>query len=231
MKKIMSLLAICFLLSDLARAQDNVEGEIKADIVSQYLWRGQELGDLSMQPTLGIAWKGLSFSAWGSVGLSDPKQTKELDLTLAYAIDNFNICVTDYWFSLPKDKYFEYRAHETSQVFEANVGFDFGVCSLQWYTNFAGNDGVNKSGKRAYSSYLEASVPFRFASLDRSATVGAVPYATSFYNDANGFAVTDVSIMATKYIKISDSFTMPIFAAINTNPSTQKAAFVEGITI
>lgn len=48
-------------------AQDEVETTIGADIVSQYIWRGQELGDVSLQPTLGIAYKGLSLTAWGSI--------------------------------------------------------------------------------------------------------------------------------------------------------------------
>ena len=52
--------------------------------------------------------------------------------------------------------------------------------AVNWYTNFAGNDGVNKDGDRAYSSYLELAAPFKLASLDWTATVGAVPFSTSF---------------------------------------------------
>ena len=43
---------------------------IGADLVSQYIWRGQNLGDFSLQPTLGVGYKGISLSAWGSVGIS-----------------------------------------------------------------------------------------------------------------------------------------------------------------
>lgn len=35
-----------------AMAQDKVETSIGADIVSQYYWRGQDLGAVSLQPTL-----------------------------------------------------------------------------------------------------------------------------------------------------------------------------------
>lgn len=231
MKKILSLIAIAACAATMGHAQDNVECEIKADLVSSYIWRGQDLGDFSVQPTLGIAWKGLSLSAWGSVGLTDASQAKELDLTLAYSKDGFNCGITDYWFSDPNPKYFEYHAHKTSHLWEANVGYDFGKLSLQWYTNFAGNDGVNKKGKRAYSSYVEAAVPFTFAGLDWTGTIGAVPYATTAYLKANGFAVVNVSLMAVKNIKITDSFSLPLFASINTNPSTQKAYFVVGLTI
>ena len=212
-------------------AQDEVETTIGADIVSQYIWRGQELGDVSLQPTLGIAYKGLSLTAWGSVGLSNKDNTKEFDLTAAYTTDGFHIGVTDYWFNTPNERYFAYSAHETSHVFEANVGYDFGIASLDWYTNFAGNDGVNKDCKRAYSSYFEANVPFKLAACEWTATIGAVPYATSFYGDANGFAVTNIGIKATKDIKVNDHFSIPIFAGITANPSTEKTFFIFGVSL
>jgi hypothetical protein len=212
-------------------AQDEVETTIGADIVSQYIWRGQELGDVSLQPTLGIAYKGLSLTAWGSVGLSNKDNTKEFDLTAAYTTGGFHIGVTDYWFNTPNERYFAYSAHETSHVFEANVGYDFGIASLNWYTNFAGNDGVNKDGKRAYSSYFEANVPFKLAACEWTATIGAVPYATSFYGDANGFAVTNIGIKATKDIKVNDHFSIPIFAGITANPSTEKTFFIFGVSL
>ena len=212
-------------------AQDEVETTIGADIVNQYIWRGQELGDVSLQPTLGIAYKGLSLTAWGSVGLSNKDNTKEFDITAAYTTGGFHIGVTDYWFNTPNERYFAYSAHETSHVFEANVGYDFEIASLNWYTNFAGNDGVNKDGKRAYSSYFEANVPFKLAACEWTATIGAVPYATSFYGDANGFAVTNIGIKATKDIKVNDHFSIPIFAGITANPSTEKTFFIFGVSL
>ena len=214
-----------------ACAQDNVEGTIAADFVNQYIWRGQELGDVSVQPTLGVAYKGFSLTGWGSVGISDNDDTKEFDLTAAYTTGGFHVGITDYWFNTPNSKYFAYAAHETSHVFEGNIGYDFGPVALNWYTNFAGNDGYTKKGKRAYSSYVEATAPFKLASLDWTATVGAVPYYTSFYTKANGFAVTNVSLKASKDIRVTDSWSIPLFAAINTNPSTQKAYFVVGFTL
>ena len=125
-----------------------------------------------------------------------------------------------------------YNAHSTNHVFEANIGYDFGFASLQWYTNFAGNDGVNESGKRAYSSYVEASVPFKLATVDWTATVGVIPYATTFYNEwTSGFSVTNLALKATKDIKITDSFSIPIFGQVVANPRTQKAYLVLGFTL
>lgn len=212
--------------------REGPEVGLGSDIVSSYIWRGQDLGGVSLQPTLGVEYKGISLSAWGSVGLADPADTKEFDLTLGYTIGNFNIGITDYWFDAgldPQARYFKYDAHGTNHVFEANIGYDFGVVGLQWFTNISGNDGVNKDGKRAYSSYFEVSAPFRLATCDWTATVGAVPFATNFYG-TNGFAVTNLAVRASKDIRVTDSFSIPIFGEVSANPCSQKAYLVVGMS-
>jgi len=231
MKKIVCF-AMMLVASATAFAQDEVETTVSADVVSQYIWRGQDLGSVSLQPTLGVSYKGLSLTGWGSVGLTEPADTKEFDLTLAYTIGSLNIGVTDYWFDNigPETRYFKYDAHGTNHVFEANIGYDFGFASIQLYTNFAGNDGTKKDGKRAYSSYGEIAVPFKLAAVDWSATIGAVPHYTTSYG-TTGFAVTNVSLKATKDIKVTDSFSIPVFGQVVANPCAQKAYLVFGLTL
>lgn len=232
MKKIVCF-AMGLAVSAAALAQEKVETTISGDVVSSYIWRGQDLGHVSLQPTLGIGFKGLSLSAWGSVGLSDPSDTKEFDLTLGYTIGGFNIGITDYWFNSgldPENRYFKYDAHGTNHVYEANVGYDFGFAGLQWFTNFAGNDGMNNDGKRAYSSYVELSVPFKLATVDWTATAGAVPFSTDFYG-TDGFAVTNLALKATKDIKVTETFSVPVFGHVVANPCSQKAYLVIGFTL
>ena len=228
MRKIV-ILAMGLVASATALAQDNIEATIGADFVSQYIWRGLDCGNVSLQPTLGIAYKGFSLSAWGSVGFKS-EDTKEFDRTASYTTGGLTIGVTDYWFNSPEERYFYYNAHSTSHVFEAFATYDFGLLSAAWYTNFAGNDGLNKSGKRAYSSYFEVNAPFKLATCDWTGTLGVVPYATDFY-DTTGFAVTNVALKASKDIKITDSFSVPIFAQVVANPCSQKAYFVFGFTL
>jgi hypothetical protein len=228
MKKIV-IIAMGLVASATALAQDKLEATIAADFVSQYIWRGLDCGNVSVQPTLGVAYKGFSLSAWGSVGFKS-EDTKEFDLTASYTTGGLTVAVTDYWFDDPEPRYFYYNAHSTSHVFEASVAYDFGLLSAAWYTNFAGNDGLNKSQKRAYSSYAEVNVPFRLATCQWTGTVGAVPYATSYY-DTSGFAVTNIALKASKDIKITDTFSVPLFAQVIANPSSQKAYFVVGFTL
>ena len=202
-----------------AGAQDRIETSLGTDIVSHYVWRGQDLGGVSVQPSVGISYKGISFSAWGSEGLSNPLDTRELDFTLAYEAGGFNIGVTDYWFP-----------EIASKVFEANIGYDFGFASLQWFTNFAGDDSLNDSGKPVYSSYVEANIPFFLGGVDWTATVGAVPFATDFYG-VDCFAFINMGLTASKDIHVTDSFSIPVFAQLAANPYTKNAYLVFGITL
>ena len=74
-----------------------------------------------------------------------------------------------------------------------------------------------------YSSYVELNFPFTVKGVDLNATCGVLPYdagITTYGGDVNsGFAVTNVALKATKDIKITDSFSLPIFDTGNLEPS------------
>ena len=238
MKTRKSMMAALLLLSlgtaQMATAQDKVETTVSADIVSGYIWRGQDLGGVSLQPGLSVAYKGWSLGVWGSVGL-ESSDTKEMDITLGYATGGFSISVTDYFFNGGAG-YLHYNAHETSHVFEVQLGYDFGPVAVNWYTNFAGADYTKYDGDRAYSSYIALSAPFKLGGLDWTATVGATPWENAFYNatddcpGSNGFEVCEISLEAAKDIKVTDSFSLPLFAKATWNPRTEGAYFVVGLS-
>jgi len=210
-------------------AQSQVEGHIMADIVSNYIWRGQNLGHVSLQPELSVAWKGLSLAAWGSVGLSDKDDNREVDLTLSYEIGGLSFGIVDYWSEGNDNRYFYYK-NGTGHAFEGFISYDFGPVSASWQTYFAGNDYQNDNGKRAFSSYFELSAPFRLVTCNWEAKVGLVPWKSGTY-DVNGFNVTNLSLRATKAIKISESFELPLFGQVIANPASQHFYFVFGLTL
>ena len=47
---------------------------------------------------------------------------------------------------------------------------------------------------------------------------------------SDGFAVCDISLGASKEIKITDSFSVPAFAKVTVNPRTEGAYFVFGLS-
>jgi len=213
-----------------AQAQDKTEGGLTVDIVSSYFWRGQHLGDVSIQPELWIGWKGLSLSAWGNVGLSNNKDPREIDLTLSYETGGLSFGIVDYWNDEHDSRYFYYRKDGTGHAFEGFVGYDFGPVHISWQTFFAGNDYQEESGKRAWSSYFQVAAPFRLVTCRWEATAGLVPWACSYYSTSS-FSVTNLSLRATKDIKITESFTLPLYAQIVANPGSQNLYFLAGFTI
>ena len=235
MKKNLKKWALLFLMAiglpATSMAQDKVEASVGADLVSGYIWRGQDFGGASIQPSISVSYKGLSLSAWGSMGL-DNTDAKEIDLTLAYETGNFSISLTDFW-CIPSGedvKYFQYGAHSTAHVFEAQIGYDFGVFALNWFTNIAGADGVNKDGERAYSSYISMIAPFNLGGLEWEAEIGATPWATDYYANTNGFAICDITLSTSKEIKITEEYSLPVFAKATFNPASDKAYLTFGIS-
>lgn len=220
------------LISTAALAQESgkVEATAGADIVSSYIWRGQELGGVSIQPSLGLAYKGLSLGFWGSVGI-DRKDTRELDLTLSYTTARLTAMLTDYWFSPYDDAekigYFHYHARHTQHILEGGLAYDFGPVAIAWYTNLSGNDARKGNGDRAYSTFIDVSVPFQLAGLAWTAEVGITPWEGAY---ADGFNVPFVALKAQKDISLTDSFALPVFAQAAFNPYDESAYLVFGIS-
>lgn len=223
-KNYICIVVAILMIAPALRAQDKFEVSVGADLVSGYIWRGQDLGGVSIQPEISIARAGFSLTAWGSVGF-ESKDDKEVDFTLGYEYGGFSIAVTDYWFDT--EKYFTYAAHKTAHVYEATVGYDFGPVALWWNTNFAGADYEKANEKRAYSSYFEIAAPFTIGGVDFLAELGMTPWEGAY---SDKFNVVNISVGAAKEIKITDTFTIPAFTKVTFNPNTEGAYFVFGVS-
>lgn len=213
------------LFSVTAAAGEPVKASIGADMVSSYLWRGQKLDGVSIQPAMGLEWGGLSLDAWGSSGFTGT--LGEVDLTLSYSAGGFTVGVTDYFCADSFSDYFDYSS-STSHVAEVNLGYDFGPLALNWYTNFWGAMGETLEGKKSYSSYFELSAPFSLGGLDWSAAVGVSPWANDFYG-TEGFGVVNCSLAASKDIEIG-SFTIPAFVQLTANPVDNRFYMCVGLS-
>lgn len=212
------------ILSTSAMAGEPVKASIGADLVSSYVWRGQKLDGVSIQPSMGLEWGGLSLSAWGSSGFSG---LGEVDFTLAYEVGGFTVGVTDYFCADSFTGFFDYGS-DTPHVAEVNLGYDFGFLSLNWYTNFWGAMGETLEGRKSYSSYFEIAAPFSLGGLDWSAAVGVSPWANDFYG-TEGFGVVNCSLSASKDIEIG-SVTIPAFVQLTANPVDNHLFMCVGIS-
>ena len=222
---ILTAIAMTALAPVCAEAGEPVKADFSTDLVSSYIWRGMKLDGAAIQPTLGLEWKGLTLSAWGSTGFT--MDNRELDFTLAYSVGGFTIGVTDYWCADSATKFFDYSA-DTPHVAEINLGYDFGPVAINWYTNCLGAVGYGPEGDKAYSSYFEISAPFSLGGIEWSAAAGASPWANDFY-DANGFAVVNISLKAEKALALGTA-EIPVFAQLTANPRTEKMFFCVGVS-
>lgn len=226
----MVVVLLSILMPFTAKAQDKVEASVGADLVSGYVWRGTDCGGVSIQPSLSVGYKGLSLTAWGSVGI-DKEDAKELDLTLEYENGGFSIAVTDYWCAPFEEEekvgYFKYGAHNTQHTFEGTLAYDFGPLAVSWNTYFAGADYTKENGDRAYSTYVGISAPFKLATLDWTAEVGFTPWQGAY---SDKFNVTNLTLTAAREIPVTKSFALPVFAQLTFNPYTQGTYFVFGLS-
>lgn len=229
--RIMTIMTLFVMSAVGVKAQETANMSVGATMLSHYIWRGMELADASIQPSLKIGWKGLSLTAEGSMGLADANDLKEFDITLGYQTGAFSFGLVDYWAETPTEKrYFIYGTHSSNHTFEAFVAYDFGVMKASWQTYFAGADGVKSNGERAYSSYFELQAPFRMADFDCLATAAMVPWATTAY-ETSGFGVTNLGLKISKGLPITDRFKLPVFFEVVGNPTSQRAYVIFGLSI
>jgi hypothetical protein len=213
-----------------------------ADLVSSYVWRGiaQETsskgGSPNIQPTVAFNYGGLTIGAWGSGSFSGA--TKEVDLYATYAFnDIFSLTVTDYnWTFTSGKSYFKYDNDSTDHLFEATLAYA-GVksfpLSIAVNTIFAGADKkVSSSGetKNAFSTYVELAYPLaENAKLFLGASLLDSPNLYTFGKE-KGFSVINIGVKATKNIKVTDSFTLPLYGIVGANPEAENVYFVAGVT-
>ena len=251
-KMILGAITALLLFPSVLFAQDEFTAIAKASLVSRYMWRGCDLAGISLQPELTVAWEGLSLNAFASTGF-EKDDMQDLDITLSYSRWGFNIGVIDYWTANVDDKnrYFYYGGkYDCPHQLEANIGYTCKYGSIQAYTMFYGKD-YKIDGNRAYSTYVELSVPFRAGGLDWNVRAGITPMEsagtshkeiimtdegltkTVYRGDwlyGESFTCNLASVRATKNIECK-GFNLPVFVELHANPYLQRANFILGISI
>lgn len=231
-----ALTATALLMSFATFAQEKKQFEIapSADLVSSYVWRGVYQTGASVQPSINLSYAGFSLTAWGSTdfsSLSDPDKGKEFDLTIGYGIGGFSIGVTDYWWAGEGHRYGDYS---NSHFFEGTAGYNFGESfplGITWSTMFAGGD-KKADGDRQFSTYVEAAYDFSVLGVDVTPSIGVSPWTGMYHREGkDGFALCTIALKASKEIKITDSFSLPVFAQAIVAPNQDNVFLVFGLSI
>lgn len=133
MKKIMegclALLAVALMCPAVVNGQNEFTVNGKADFVTDYIWRGADQNSgFSVQPSLTLGYAGFTLNVWGSQSLTKWEEdgAREFDINVSYAVSNFSVTVSDYWWSGVNQPYGHYK---NSHYFEGTLAYNFGYVS------------------------------------------------------------------------------------------------------
>jgi len=210
--------------------------DLSADFQSRYIWRGLELGgnSVSAQPSLEFNSGSFTIGAWAAYSLGGANTSQETDLYMSLALsESATITLTDYYF--PQDgisnNYFSY-GNNTGHVYELMLSFSSLFKSPLGFTvatNFAGAD---KNGTtQNYSTYLELNYSKTINDVSYSLVAGGVVSDTSGYYLTSGSGLINLGIAASKEIKISDAFSLPVNASLIVNPDQENIYLTFGFSL
>ncbi len=221
-----TLFALLFVLP--AAAQ---EFNLGADLMSRYVWRGTDFGDsFSIQPTLAFSQGGLEVGTWASYAVSpEAADVNEHDLWIGYGIETasgtFGFGVTDYYFPNAGIQFFDFSdngegAHWIEPYLSYTGPASFPVSLYAGY--FVYNDPDN-------SLYLEASIPFKVDGVDLAFTTGASGGQSALYG-TDKFGIVQVALAASKSVKLTEQFALPLSVSYIVNPYMEKSYLVFGVS-
>ena len=209
-------------------AQDSLTVDLGADIVSRYVWRGMDQGVSGgcFQPSMSFGYKCFTLGARGSTGISD-LNAKEFDISLGYSVGNFSATLTDYFWAGEEAAYGHYS---DDHFFEIALSYTVAdKLNIGWATMFTGGKSAeyNADGDRMYSTYISLSYDAEVGGVALTPAIGINPWESQFDDE---FSILDISLTASKEIKFTDSFSLPVFVQAIASPAKDRTYLVFGMT-
>jgi hypothetical protein len=216
--------------------------DLGADIVSLYIWRGLNVNDaVNIQPSFTLNVSGFSAGFWGSYGLLDNETEnpykQEIDTWINYTYEFSNGMsiggiVTDYYFpsaGIPWGNFNNYDnpdgggAHTIEGGLSIEGPESFPV-TLSGFINVYNDAGNNTYFQIDYSSTV-AEIPLDFF-------IGAAGGSTenSGYYGTEKFNVINLGVGASKSIKVTEDYSIPISVTFIINPRAEVSYLVFGLT-
>ena len=96
---------------------------------------------------------------------------------------------------------------------------------------FAGGD-KDADGDQQFSTYVEAAYTFSVLGVDVTPGIGVSPWTGMYHKEGkDGFALCSIALRASREIKITDSFSLPVFAQCIVAPNQDNVFLVFGLSI
>lgn len=224
--------------------EDEKPWGVRAELVSHYLWRGDQLAGLSFQPDAWYNVGNFTIDLWANIGAEDwhfKGTNKELDLTLGYSLKQFEFQLVHYFYF--NGNYFDLGLeNEGANQLEATIKYTLPKLPLQFMisTNVAGADGIpdeEKSTddeevmKRAFSTYIEANYTWEWEKpgLKLQAVLAATPW-EGMYSGAHKGGICNISARLDKIWNVGNA-AINLHATPMYSPTFEKFSWCVGLGV
>lgn len=248
MKKLILTLVVILLVSPFLQAQETEPKQTKtefafgADLVSRYIWRGMYLGGASVQPSLEFSRSNFFVGAWASSSINAVQGIQETDWYVGYNItDKIALTITDYYVfdeNTFAENMADYKQETTSHTITADVSVTVSErlpLTILVSSVVYGLDALKTNGDINYSTYLELSYETSLQETTLKPYIGTAINTPG--DDIAGFygntkpAVVHIGLRADSEIKITDTFSLPVFTDLILNPDQSNFFLVFGISL
>jgi hypothetical protein len=244
----LSLLFILIMIGIVAKPilSQHMSMNAGGDVVSRYIWRGTNVNDeVNIQPYLTFTFSDIKIGTWGSYGLSHLHSTddhygyqSELDTWMSLSfLDtrtmNLTAIFTDYFFPDNGKKFSNYNNYDNpggpgGHTIEAGLIMSGGKSLPLSVAGF-----VNVYNDRGRNAYFQADYATTLNEFSVDLFIGAAKGSTdnTGYYGTDKFSVINTGIKVSKSVKITESFSLPVFCSYIVNPNSGLVFFVLGLSI
>lgn len=217
-----TFISLFILLTNTLTAQTSVSGS--ADFVNRYLWRGLDFGNtFSIQPSIALAAGDFEIGFWGSYPFTNTAGgNEEMDLYLGYTLGDFSVLLTDYYFPLSGGKYGNYD-DPGSHTIELGLGYGGSAAFPISVSGF-----INVYNDNDNTIYFELGYSTVVSEVGVNLFVGGTPGGDNAFYGTTGFNLINIGVTASKEIKITEEFSLPIFSSYILNPNQEIGYLVFG---
>ncbi len=229
------------------------------DLQNNHLWRGLIITDMPVfMAQLGYALdknKNWEIGFWGASAMArdhDGTHYKEINYYIQYSNNNFYIGLWNLFNSrnintdIASDDVFNYSKKRTANILDLRLNYTFGsefplyveADVILYGGAAAGEVLLNADGsydKHKHSTYIKLQYPLMKSEnlFDLDAFVGGA-FAfdgAALYGDKDNFQIVNAGVVASRDIKISDNYSIPIHAQFMWNPTLNYARMQIGATL
>ena len=238
--KYLVILSLFFITSSFAQFS------VGTDLVSRYVWRGFDFGGSpSIQPTVEYGSGGLALGFWGAYPTADAGTgTEEIDFYGSYGFDlkesgSLSIGFTDYMFPTSGFHIANFNSYDEMKVYDDVDTVYGGSHFIEINAGYSGPESFPISiafnvfvhNVEHSPIYFEVGYSIAVEDVGLDFFAGGTTGDDNFYYATDGFGLINVGLTASKEIKITDDFSLPIFGSIIVNPETEDLFYVLGLSL